>query len=152
MVSFPMHHIASNNSILLFGHFPWEIAVIILFAYIILSFGIGKVACSYKRSFWGWFFLSLGFSPLTAILFLAIADVPHKAVVREENEKSVRSRYPGKEDNEIRAIAEVETTCPHCDAPVNARTGDGIIQSEEQPWKLFCASCEKELPEDTLDF
>ncbi len=51
------------------------------------------------------------------------------------------------------AVNSIELTnkCPHCGAELNTKTGDGIIQSEEQPWKLFCASCEKELPEETLD-
>lgn len=129
------------------------IRLVVCIFWLLLSFLVGRMATSYKRSSVAWFLLALVFSPVIAWIFLIVADVPHSAFVLNEKEERVRQHYsdesesrntPLSEMNEsdLRDIALSETQCPKCGTTVNPATGEGLHSSESEPWLLICDHCE----------
>ncbi len=116
--------------------------------YLVLCLLVARMAKSYRRSPEGWFFLALVFSPLVAWIFLEVADVPHSAVVRAEDQKAVRVRHPEEDDRDVKLIAAHEGMCPHCGAVINTYTGEGLRNAEDESWKLLCTKCDREIPQD----
>ncbi|MBC8873013.1 MAG: hypothetical protein H8E44_26565 [Planctomycetes bacterium] len=121
-----------------------ELAIgIAVIAWIPLCFLVARAAKTYQRSGTGWFALAFVFSPLVAYTFLLVADVPHKAVLRQQKEDRVRDRHPDRTD--AREVAHYERDCPNCGAAVNTSTGDGLHSPESQPWRLLCENCDTEI-------
>jgi len=121
---------------------PFLIGLLIVF-HLGGSIFVGWLATRYLRSSSGWFILSLGFSPLTALIFLWVADVPHAAVLRREKENSVRRRHPHAKDADI--IIENEMNCPNCGQAVNPITREGLKSPEREDWRLLCKQCGTEI-------
>ena len=116
---------------------------IALVLWIPLSLLVARAAAGYQRSSIGWFVLAFVFSPLVAYVFLLVADVPHKAILRRELEDRVKARHPGRTD--IRYVAQSEMDCPNCGTAVNPSTGDGLHSPENEPWRVICEKCETEI-------
>ena len=93
----------------------------------------------------GWTALALFFSPVVAFLFLSVAGPPVGAADR------IRE---AREAEEQRKIAEdqrrAELECPSCGVPVNLLTRMGITSTEEEPWRMSCATCAHEIEADRL--
>ena len=104
---------------------------------------VARAAGTYRRSPVGWFVLACIFSPLIAYVFLLVADVPHKAMLRQELEDRVKARRP--ESTDTRVETEHEMDCTKCGAAVNSYTGDGLHSPDDEPWRLMCDKCEKEI-------
>ena len=118
-------------------------ALILLIVWLGLSLLVARLAVSYKRSGAAWFILAVLFSPLTALVFLVVADVPHAAVVLEEKEERLRRGHADRTD--IRDLALSEMQCPKCGARVNPETGDGLHSPEGEPWLFLCNQCQAEI-------
>ncbi len=118
-----------------------------LVAYLVLSYLVGRGARIYRRSLSVWFVLSLIFTPAVAGFFLMIADVPHRAVLRDEIMKRVRERHPNESEARIQEIVARELLCPSCNSRINVITGEGLRTSRDRPWALICRSCDTQLPE-----
>jgi len=116
---------------------------IAMILWIPLSLLVGRAAGNYQRSSIWWFVLAFVFSPLVAYVFLLVADVPHKAVLRQELADRVKARHPDRTD--VHVETENEMNCPNCGAAVNPYTGDGLHSPEEEPWRLICDKCETEV-------
>ena len=116
---------------------------ICLMLWIPLCFLVARAARTYRRSAIGWFVLACIFSPLAAYVFLLVADVPHRAILRQELEDRVKARHP--ESTDTRVETEHEMDCPKCGAAVNSYTGDGLHSAEDEPWRLMCDKCETEI-------
>ena len=100
---------------------------------------------SMYRSFWGWTILSLLFSPLAAFIFLEVAGPPLGAGDRLERDR--RAERQRKAANEER---HAEYACPWCGNGVNLVTQKGLEMVENEPWRLICANCQREIDADKL--
>jgi len=121
-----------------------EVAITIAaLAWVPLCFLVAKAAKGHQRSATGWFALSFVFSPLVAYIFLIVADMPHKAVSRQQKTDRVRDRHPNR--TVLRVEMEHEMDCPNCGAAVNSYTGDGLHSPEDEPWLLICDKCKTEI-------
>jgi cellobiose-specific phosphotransferase system component IIC len=117
-----------------------------LAASVILTVVVGRLALRYRRSRLGWMVLSLTFGPIVTLIFLWIADVPHRAVVAEGKAAEILRRREGHPDwPDARRIAGTDARCPKCDALVNPETGEGVEASPEEPWRLLCIRCRAEV-------
>ncbi len=117
-----------------------------------------KAKNDFYRSFSGWMFLALLFSPLTALIFLFVAGLP-----AEEWERAKAAMDRRKEmANRIEAARRIETqeqamgfskregmTCQVCGHGVNLATREGIYSPEGEPWRIICEKCDS--PIDTTD-
>ena len=116
---------------------------IAMILWIPLALLVGRTATSYQRSPLGWFVLACIFSPPVTYVFLLVADVPHKSVLRQELADRVKARHPDRKD--VGVETEHEMDCPKCGASVNSYTGDGLHSPEDEPWRLICDKCETEI-------
>ncbi|MGO9114242.1 MAG: hypothetical protein ACLP9L_33930 [Thermoguttaceae bacterium] len=108
-----------------------------------LSFFVGWLAVSYRRSQLAWFLLALLFSPAVAYVFLFVAGVPYSAVAFDASVERARKQHPERTD--VREIALNELRCPKCGGTVNPATGDGLRSLDNDPWRLICNTCGSEI-------
>jgi hypothetical protein len=102
-------------------------------------------AKAYGRAPGPWFLLALFVSPVIAFVVLWALGRPEEEVLSEKEER-IRRRHPERTD--IREAALNEMKCPRCGAEVNVVTGDGLHTAENEPWLLFCNSCEAQIELD----
>jgi hypothetical protein len=107
---------------------------------------VGRAAASFGRRPSTWFLLALLLSPLAAYVLLLVAGDARSALALREKEERLRQRYPDRAD--LREAALNEMDCPHCGAPVNPVTGDGLHTTEAEPWLLICDRCQATIEPD----
>jgi len=122
------------------------VSTIAVITWVPLCFLVASAAKNYYRSPTGWFALALVFSPPIAYIFLLVADVPHRAVLRQQRLNRVSIRHPHRKD--AREAAHYEGDCPNCGAAVNLSTGDGLHSPKGEPWRPFCDGCQTEIDPD----
>jgi hypothetical protein len=72
-------------------------------------------------------------------VFLVVADIPHKAVLRQEKIDQLMERHPNRVD--AHDVAQYEMDCPACGSAINASTRDGVRSPQDEPWRLLCERC-----------
>lgn len=109
---------------------------------IVLSFLVGVAAQrTMRRSFWGWTILSLLFTPWAGFVFLEVAG---PLPVAEDRLAEEQRRMAEEEQH-------AECGCPFCANSINPLTGKGLRVVEDEPWRLVCANCDREIDADQLD-
>ncbi len=81
----------------------------------------------------GWFLISIIFTPVIALIFLIIADLPYRQKDRIEADLAKAKE------------AELENSrksCPTCAQVVNFKTGEGLYHKEDEPWQMLCKGCD----------
>ena len=117
--------------------------VIIYLAFCLLV-GVAADRTMY-RSFWCWTLLAFLFSPLAAFVFLQVAGPPLRAA-KQVSKDDEANRQQKIADDEHHA----ESNCPSCGSPVNLVTRKGIQSPEDEPWRVSCTSCDREINVDQL--
>lgn len=101
---------------------------------------VAYAASKFHRAPATWLMLALLLSPLAAFFLLLVAGDPEATRALQEKEERIRERHPDRKDLREAALNEME--CPHCGAPVNPVTGDGLHSLPAEPWLLICNECQ----------
>jgi hypothetical protein len=101
---------------------------------------------TFHRSFAGWTVLALFFTPFTAVIFLVVAGSPLTAYDQVCKDRDVETKA---------AIADEEYqgeyVCPLCGNSFNLVTHRGLHSPDDEPWRLICEQCDREIDVDALD-
>ncbi len=122
----------------------WDNLFVVVLVWSPFCFLVARMARSYERSTWGWFLLSVFFSPVAGFVFLIVAGVPHSAVAHKAKVDRIRREHPDRA-SEAADLALHDATCPGCGSTVNIITRDGLRSEEGEPWQLNCATCGAEV-------
>lgn len=104
--------------------------VLIVVITIALYVCVGLVAWRLNRSPLGWILLGLAVSPIVVVVVLLLLG--HR---RDSSQASdVAHGNP--------------TRCPQCGNRIDMFTGVGLVPSPDEPWRLYCEHCSREITPD----
>jgi hypothetical protein len=115
--------------------------------YIVLCLLAGLVADRMVyRSFAGWTVLAMMFTPFIAAIFLVAAGPPLTAYDQVHPGQDVETKA-AIGDEEYRG----ERSCPPSGDSAITVTSGGVHSPDEEPWRLICNQCNREIEVDVLD-
>jgi len=113
-------------------------SILIIFLWVILSIIVGFVATQKNRSFPGFFFLSLIFSPILSLLVLIVLPVP-LVILHNSSQNKIQKCPSCAETIQFKAVK-----CKCCGSEIKKLPDEKLAHDQENMVTISCPSCNLE--------